>query len=196
MSMRTESFAMLGLGVGILLFALLIILAVYVVNAIGLYKIFKKVGHSKPWAGFVPYFNDWTLVEVSGCHWWYFLIIIGNSIIALFTGEEVSSMLSLISGLLSLVSIYVIFCVNYNVAKKFNQGVGFAVGMTLVPIVFYLILGFSDKYQYNANVEVNAWGYYDFDKKVADNKKAKNYCSDCGSEMSGNFCPKCGKKGE
>ena len=88
-------------------------------------------------------------------------------------------------------------CVNYNIAKRFNQGVGFAVGMTLVPFVFYLMLGFSSKYQYDATVKVNPWGLYDFDKKSSDLKE-KVYCSSCGSDISGNFCPKCGtkKKGE
>ena len=68
--------------------------------------------------------------------------------------------------------------------------------MTFLPFIFYLILGFSKKYEYDESILVNPWGCYDFQNKAKDQKKVVRYCSECGSEMSGNFCPKCGKKGE
>ena len=138
-------------------------------------------------------------MEISGCHWWYFLFIISDVILTTIDSEiEMFGGLSLISGLISLVSLYVLLCINYNLAKKFHQGIGFAVGMSFVPFVFYLMLGFSNKYQYDKNVKVNPWGLYDFEKKESDLKKEKKYCSNCGEELSANFCPKCGtsKKGD
>lgn len=186
--------SLVGLGIGIVLFAILLFVFIYVINGLGYYKIFKKAG-KKGWAGFVPYYNDWILVEISECHWWYYIIIISNAALSYIIDTDVSGVISLLISLLSIVSLYIVLCINYNIAKKFHQGVGFTVGMTLLPFVFYLILGFSENYKYDASVKVSPWGLYDFDKKTFDKIK-KTYCTDCGSEMSGNFCPKCGKNKE
>ena len=189
--------ALAAFGV-VAILAAIFILAWAVITIIGQWKLFEKCGE-KGWKSIVPFYNDWTLVEISGCHWWYFLFIICDYILTItLENTEMVAGLSLVSGLLSLVSLYVIFCINYNIAKKFHQGVGFAVGMSLVPFVFYLILGFSNKYQYDEKVKVNPWGLYDFEKKESDLNKNKKFCSNCGSEMTSNFCPKCGtsKKGE
>ena len=86
----------LGMGVGIILFvAFFIILVFYVVNGLGLYQVFKKSGN-KGWAGFVPYYSDWVLVEVSGCHWWYFLIIISLLYFALYNPENFKRLMKFI----------------------------------------------------------------------------------------------------
>lgn len=193
--MDTNVGMLVGFGLGIILFVFLFVIAIYVINGLGLYKIFKKAGN-KGWAGFVPYYSDWILVEISGCHWWYYLIILGNALLSLFINTDSTSLVTLLSGLLSLISLYVLLCINYNIAKKFHREAGFAIGMTFIPIVFYLILGFSNECKYDSSVEVSPWGLYDFNKK--NGKNNKSYCSNCGTEMSGNFCPKCGtnKRGE
>lgn len=195
--MNLESGALLGVGVGILIFLVLFVIAIAVIAVIGEWKLFKKCG-KKGWEAIVPYYADWTLVDISGCHWWYFLLIIGNSILSVVVEDTAAvGVIALIASILSLVSVYVVLCINYNIAKKFHQGVGFAVGMTFLPFIFYLMLGFSEKYKYDSSVSVSPWGLYDFDKKISDNKN-KVYCTNCGTGMSGNFCPKCGtnKKGE
>lgn len=40
-------------------------LALYVVNACALMKLFRKVG-VPPWIGWVPYYNTWTVLELGG----------------------------------------------------------------------------------------------------------------------------------
>lgn len=183
--------------ISIAIVSLLFIIAWAVITIIGQWKLFEKCGE-KGWKSIIPFYNDWTIVEISACHWWYFLFIVGEAIFALIIDEvKILAGLSVVSGLLSVVSIYVILCINYNIAKKFHQGVGFAVGMTLVPFVFYLILGFSEKYKYDKKIKVNPWGLYDFENKKSDLKVERKYCSNCGTEITSNFCPKCGtnKKG-
>ena len=175
------------------IFALFVI-AACVLQIIGLYKVFKKAGKGG-WEAIIPYYNNWVLVEISGCHWWYFLLMI-STILVSFNNASIDNgagfSIGIIAPLLSLASIYASLCANYNIAKKFNKSTGFAVGMTFLPFVFYMILGCSDKCTYDSSVQVSPWGIYDFDK----NKKQKKYCGNCGSEMSGNFCPNCGTKGE
>ena len=186
-------------AIGIISIIILIsLIPLFVLSIIGEYKLFEKCGE-KGWKSLIPFYNDWTLVEISGCHKWYFLFIIANSFLTVFI-EEIDRIatLSLLSGLVSLITLYIIFCINYNIAKKFNQGFSFAIGMCFVPFIFYFMLGFSTKYKYDKNVEVNPWGLYDFKERRSVIKKEKKYCSKCGLEMTNNFCPKCGnsKKGE
>ena len=194
MNLNTGALAAFGF---VAIVALIFVIVWAVITIIGQWKLFEKCGE-KGWKSIIPFYNDWTIVEISGCKWWYFFFIISESIFsATIENIKVLESLSLISGILGIISIYVILCINYNIARKFHQGMGFAVGMTLVPFVFYLILGFSDKYKYDKNVKVNPWGIYDFETKKSELKE-KKYCTNCGTEISSNFCPKCGesKKGD
>ena len=165
------------------------------ITIVGQWKLFEKCGE-KGWKSIIPFYNDWTIIKISDCKWWFFLFIIIESIFSFIVtyNENLaqSNFLNFLS-LLGIITIYIIFCVNYNIAKKFNQGTGFAVAMTLMPYIFYLILGFSDKYKYDSNIKVNSYGIYEFKKNKSDLKVEKKYCINCGTELFSNFCSKCGK---
>lgn len=47
--------AALGLGLGVIIFALVIVVAVYVVNAIAHMKALKALGYDKAWLAWIPY---------------------------------------------------------------------------------------------------------------------------------------------
>lgn len=95
-----------------------------VIPLIGLWKIFEKAG--KPgWAAIVPIYNIIVMLEiVNKPLWWIVLFIIpcANIIVSVIVAIEL--------------------------AKKFGQGAGFAIGMVLLPFVFYPLLGFSSQYRY------------------------------------------------
>lgn len=58
-------------------FALIFLAAFYVFFAFCLMKIFKKAGIEKPWAAWVPIYNNWKLLEVGGQQgFWAVLAII------------------------------------------------------------------------------------------------------------------------
>lgn len=57
------------------IFILLLVIALYVVYVIGLWKLFKKAG-KQGWEAIIPFYNTYVLVEISGLNWWYFLIAI------------------------------------------------------------------------------------------------------------------------
>lgn len=94
-------------------------LALIVVIIAGLWKVFTKAG--KPgWAAIVPIYNIIVLLEIVGKPlWWIVLFII------------------------PLVNIVAAILVNVTLAEKFGKGIGFAVGLILLPIVFIPILGFG-----------------------------------------------------
>lgn len=190
-----ESLAVVGVVAIVILIIVLIFLGIFLFVE---WKFFEKCGE-KGWKGIIPFYNSWTLVEISECKWWYFLFIIGNTLLSSVTNfNDETSILMLFTGLVSIVALYASLCVNYNIAKKFNEGIGFAIGLTFVPLIFQLILICSKKYEFNKNIEVNSFGLYDFETKEWVLKEKKSYCSNCGTIISGNFCPKCGKskKGE
>lgn len=85
-----------------------------------MWKIFSKAGQPG-WASIIPVYNAYILLKVI-CKpaWWLILMII--------------PILNIIIGII----IYT------NLAKRFNKGTGFAVGLILLPFIFLPILAFGD----------------------------------------------------
>lgn len=102
---------------------ILFCLALTVVIIIAQWKIYEKAG--KPgWACIIPIYNTIVLLEIVGKPWWWILLM-----------------------LIPVVNfIFVIWMTNL-LSKSFGKDEGFTVGLLLLSIVFYPILGFgSAKY--------------------------------------------------
>lgn len=86
---------------------------------IAMWKIFTKAG--KPgWASIIPFYNIWMMLEVVGRPgWWLILFLIPG--------------VNVIVGIILMVDL----------AKSFGKTGGFAIGMILLPYVFFPILGFG-----------------------------------------------------
>src|SRR5438270_13243347 len=105
-------------GVGIT--AMLIGLAIAVIMVASMWKIFTKAG--KPgWAAIIPIYNLIVLLEIAGKPLWWFILM-----------------------LIPFVNIVVFIMVLLSIARNFGKGVGFAIGMLLLPFIFYPMLGFGD----------------------------------------------------
>jgi hypothetical protein len=89
-----------------------------------LWKVFTKAGQPG-WAAIVPILNTYFLCKIAGRPgWWVILMFI--------------PFVNLI--------IWIILCID--VAKSFGKGLGFGIGLLLLPIIFFPILGFgSAQYQ-------------------------------------------------
>lgn len=99
-------------------------LALIVLIVAANWKIYQKAG--KPgWASIIPIYNIIVLLEIVGKPiWWIFLFLI--PLVNIIFGVWVTNLLS----------------------KSFGKDEGFTVGLILLGIVFYPILGFGDaKYQ-------------------------------------------------
>lgn len=66
--------------VGMILIWLVFGLAFYIVFAIFLSKIFKKLGTTPTWAAWVPVFNQWKFNEAGGQQGWWIFVPIANVI--------------------------------------------------------------------------------------------------------------------
>lgn len=99
---------------------LIIYLAVIVLMIAGLWKTFEKAGEPG-WAAIVPIYNLYVLVKISGKEtWWIILYFV------------------------PIVSIIATFIISIEVAKKFGKDAGYGIGLALLPMVFWPMLGFSD----------------------------------------------------
>ena len=94
-------------------------LAISVLLIVAMWKIFQKAG--KPgWAAIVPFYNSYVMYEITWGSGWRFLML-----------------------LIPFYNIYFAIKMMVDLAKAFNQGVGFAIGLLLLPFVFNLILAFG-----------------------------------------------------
>lgn len=120
--------------------AMLIILFLFYIGVIVVllasqWKIFSKAG--KPgWACLIPIYSTIVLLEIiKKPVWWIFMFLI------------------------PLVNIYFLIVAMNELSKSFGKSTGFTVGLILLPIIFYPILGFgSAEYQWNKVDEIKEIG--------------------------------------
>ena len=99
-------------------------LAVVIAMIAGMWKVFEKAGRPG-WGCLIPIYNVILLLGMAGKPiWWIVLLII------------------------PLVSIIVVIMINIELAKNFGKSTGYGLGLALLPMFFYPMLGFSDaRYQ-------------------------------------------------
>lgn len=98
----------------------LIWLAVMVLVIASMWRVFSKAGQPG-WAAIIPIYNMIVLIQIIRKPiWWIILFFI------------------------PFVNLIVMILVALELAKVFGKGGGFAVGLILLPIIFYPILGFGD----------------------------------------------------
>ena len=100
-------------------------LAVIVLMIAAMWKIFEKAG--KPgWAAIIPIYNIIILLEIVGKPIWWLFVILFVPVVNIIFGIWMVNLLS----------------------KSFGKDEAFTIGLILLGIVFYPILGFGDaKYQ-------------------------------------------------
>ena len=105
-----------ALGLGMLLFNLLVVVGVLV----GIWKVFVKA--NKPgWAALVPIYNLFVLAEVGGKpSWWAILLFVP---------------------LVNLI-VFVVICMG--VAKNFGKSELYGIGLALLGFIFFPLLGFGN----------------------------------------------------
>ena len=103
----------------------LIWLLLLAVTLAGMWKVFEKAGR-QGWEAIVPLYNLYVLTVIVRQPWWLLLLL-----------------------LIPIVGFLVAAFLCYKLSESFNQGIGFTIGLVLLPFVFYPLLGFGDS-QYSA----------------------------------------------
>lgn len=102
-----------------LIFFLVVYLAIIVLVIAGYWKMFAKAGQPG-WGAIVPIYNSYLICKIAGRPgWWVILLLIPY--------------LNFIFWIILMLDL----------AKSFARGVGFAVGMILLPMIFVPIIGFG-----------------------------------------------------
>ncbi|WP_313154214.1 DUF5684 domain-containing protein [Lacrimispora sp.] len=132
--MNNDLYAFLA-GFGIFLFVFLLVACILLI--VTNWKIFSKAG--KPgWASLIPFYNIYIMSDIAFGNLSYFIAIMISWVVSFLGGFLEISILSSLAGLASFV-LYIIYCVK--ISKAFGKSGGFAVGLVLLPLIFFPILG-------------------------------------------------------
>jgi Family of unknown function (DUF5684) len=98
----------------------IVALVVVIVTIGGVWKVFEKAGRPG-WGCLIPIYNVILMLGMpSKPLWWIVLLII------------------------PLVSIVITIMIHIEIAKTFGKSARYSVGLALLPMIFYPMLGFSD----------------------------------------------------
>ena len=121
-----EAAAGAALGFGLMFVAIWLLVGLLVL--VGIWKTFAKAGQPG-WASIIPIYNMIVMLEIAGKPLWWFVLL-------------------LIPGL-NLIAVILIYV---SLAERFGKGAGFAIGLLVLPMVFFPMLGFGNAaYQGNAS---------------------------------------------
>lgn len=121
--------------------------------------LFKKLREAW-WKSIVPIYESYIQYSKFWGNGWLFLVPFALGIL---------SVIPLI-GFLFVIANIVFYCINkYKVAEAFGEGVGFTIGLVLLPIVFFPILAFDKKHEY-LGVPLDGFSYKDIKSKYEDVK--------------------------
>lgn len=101
-----------------------------ILTLVASWMVFRKMGR-QGWEGIVPIYSTYVLCQELYGNGWKFLQL-----------------------LIPLYNIYFVIKMEIDLAKAFNQGTGFGIGLLLLPFIFQMILGFGSA-QYRDGTRAN-----------------------------------------
>lgn len=112
-----------GGGAAGALLGLVVPLLIAAIVIAGMWKAFSKAGEPG-WAAIIPIYNVYVMVKISDNPWWWLLLFF-----------------------IPILNFVALFKINIDVAKQFGQGLGFGLGLAILAVIFWPLLGFGD-YEY------------------------------------------------
>lgn len=194
-----EDAAVVGAVLGIIGILLLPILVGAVLIFIAKFKMYKKAG-VEGWKCLIPYYNTWTECSFVGLNTNWVWILLGTTLISGFFEDA-----AIISLAVAIITLYFNVLLSVSVAQSFGKDTGFAVGLILLPFVFYPIIGFG-KAQYvgakpmkdiifkDNNVNTTSTTQQAPVQNVTPQVTQPKFCTGCGSQLEADskFCTSCG----
>lgn len=203
---ETGVFAAIMAVIGIILVFALVI---YVLQVIGMWKVFKKSGE-EGWKAIIPIYNQYTMCKITGVNpWWVLIVVVASGLTGALGESDLASVVSLLS---SIISIYFSVLLYVSLARAFGKSDGFAVGLILLNPIFLLILGCgSSKFiakkpmhdilfdNINKNKDTQNANPVNNQQTPTDanpSQGAAKHCTNCGAELENGaeFCKSCGSK--
>lgn len=124
---------------------LVIVLIVWIVLIVANWKIFTKAGEPG-WKSIIPVYGSYIGYKIAWKPMMFWVTIglsIATSVCNNLATQQGSSVATVIAGVLGLAS-FAIYCLwNQKLAKSFQKGGGFTLGLIFLNPIFKLILGFG-----------------------------------------------------
>lgn len=132
-------------------------LALCVLVIVGRWFTYRKM-RMPGWKSIIPFYNDYVLadkVSNDGIAAWFVLCdavcclttVMLSGAVSGSMAESVLTFLALVSGIAALVLTCVVY---HRVSQGFGHDAGYTVGLVLLPVVFFPILGFSNGEAFDA----------------------------------------------
>lgn len=93
--------------------------AILIVMIIAMWKLFSKAGQPG-WAAIIPIYNAYVMLKVAGKPGWWLVLL-----------------------LIPLVNLVISIMATHGVSTQFGKGVGYTIGLILLPFIFLPILAFG-----------------------------------------------------
>ncbi len=107
---------------------------------IGRWRTVNKMG-GRGWSQIIPIYSEWELSSKAGCAQGVCIALVVLDALTIFSNvprSETFLYIALVCG----IALFVIRCIVLRqVARRFGKGVGFTIGLIILPYIFYLILG-------------------------------------------------------
>lgn len=156
-------------GVGLVTW--IIIITFVILTIIGIWKAFVKAGYAG-WESLIGGHNTFVRFEISGIKpYWIFLLLV------------------------PIVNIFILFWLNIEFAKSYGRSIGFGIGLTLLPGIFFPILGLGGSqymgpayYENNYNNAQQNYNNPQFDEQYnpRDNSQIVNNQDNATADMNQN----------
>ena len=163
-SYYNPSYDLMGILAGFWFIILLVIIVALVAN----WKLFIKLGEPG-WKSIIPFYSDYICFSKYWGNGWMFLVPVGLSLL---------SMIPVIGLLFSVITLCFVCLHAYKIAEAFGEGIGFTIGLVILPFVFKLILAFDKKHSY-LGVPIDGTSYKELKAKydalqAKDNERVSN----------------------
>ena len=131
----------IAIATGLILTLLAIIAFLQLFVIIGRWKTIKKLG-GEGWSQIVPVYSEWTMSRAAGCTMALCVAVTVLDLITFFQGAITADWFQYIAGACTIAFIVVRCVYLYKVCQGFGKdGVGFALGLVILPFIFWMILG-------------------------------------------------------
>lgn len=177
----------------VVLFLALISIAVIILQIAGMWKMFEKAGEDG-WKAIIPVYNYIILSKLVGVTPWW-LLIVGICYLCCSI-----PFVNFVAWLPAVAAYYYYFIIlGLGTARSYGKEDTWAVGLVLLPWLFYPLIGFKKEEKYLGVKEVKDpvwdWIIETFgNKSNKDNVQEAQVISEEPQAAKGNFCSSCGKK--
>lgn len=138
-----EALGLFGLGVAVLVTLCMLMVVVYVVYVIGMWKAFAKAGE-EGWKAIIPIYNMYIMYKISWKTSMFWITLALAVVAGIFNAlVTVGAFFAVLSSLVSIALVVISIMLLYKFSKAYGYGAGFTVGLIFLPFIFVLILGFG-----------------------------------------------------